>query len=171
MKVLLYMAMSADGMIATEDNGEDFLSHQNWLTFVELAHDAGCMIWGRKTHDIVRGWDKEYLLELSDVMKVIVSKDASFSIEEGYHLARSPKEALEILKKGDFETVILTGGSKVNASFAKEGLIDEVLLNIEPTLVGRGIPLFSDQSLDMHLRLLSSKDLGGIVQLHYEVEK
>ena len=38
MKVILYMAMSLNGYIARENGDEDFLSHENWNTFCELAN-------------------------------------------------------------------------------------------------------------------------------------
>ena len=40
------------------------------------------------------------------------------------------------------KSVVVTGGSKMNSSFAKSGLIDEVILNVEPVIIGEGIPLF-----------------------------
>jgi dihydrofolate reductase len=53
MKVILTMAVSANGIIATKDGSEDFLSHDNWIQFVKLANKIGCFIWGRKTYEAV----------------------------------------------------------------------------------------------------------------------
>jgi hypothetical protein len=48
------MAISLNGMVARENDDTDFLAHDNWEIFVELAYQVGAMIWGRKTHEIVR---------------------------------------------------------------------------------------------------------------------
>ncbi len=170
MKVILYMAISVNGVIAREDNEEDFLSHDNWNILVKLAHKTGCMIWGRKTYEIVRRWDKQYLDDIKDEEKVVVSNDPRFSLESGYLLARSPKEVFDMLRKRGFNKVILSGGATVNSSFAEEGLIDEIVFNIEPVVVGKGIPLFSPRNFD--LKLLEIRKINKrIIQLHYKVAK
>lgn len=48
-----------------------------------------------------------------------------------------------------FETVIVTGGSGINSCFARAGLLDEVVLNVEPIIVGRGIPVFKPRDFDL----------------------
>ena len=67
------MAISVNGIIATKEGSEDFLSHDNWIQFVELAHKIGCFIWGRKTYDAVTKWKGDYLNDLKDVKKVAFS--------------------------------------------------------------------------------------------------
>ena len=172
MKVILYMAMSVNGIIARENNEEDFLSHDNWNTFLQLANQTGCMIWGRKTHEIVKKWEKEYWDEIKNIRKVIISRNPNLKLEEGCLLANSPQDALEKLTKEGFESVILTGGATLNTSFVKAGLIDEVILNVESIAVGKGIPLFSPQDFDLKLQLLGLKKISeSIVHLRYKVIK
>lgn len=172
MKVVLYMAMSLNGIIARENNEEDFLSHENWRTFVELVHQAGCMIWGRKTHEVVKTWEKQYLEDIADVTKVIVTSDEGYDVGEGFERAASPEKALEILKRRGFREVVLSGGSTLNSSFASKHLIDRVIVNIEPVVIGKGIPLFVSEAFEMKLDLLRVEQLqDGLVQLHYKVRK
>lgn len=49
MKVTLFMPMSLNGLIVRPDYREDFLSRQNWDSFVACARRTGAFIWGRKT--------------------------------------------------------------------------------------------------------------------------
>ncbi|OGM28189.1 hypothetical protein A2801_04120 [Candidatus Woesebacteria bacterium RIFCSPHIGHO2_01_FULL_41_10] len=166
------MASSINGIIARENNEEDFLSHKNWLTFIDLAHKAGCTIWGRKTQEIVGNWEDKYLQDIADVTKVVVTANKDLNLEQEYIQANSPKDALEKLESKGFKEVILTGGSKLNTSFASENLIDEIILNIEPVIIGSGIPLFSPQVFDLKLELLGTNKIGdSIVQLQYKVLK
>lgn len=165
------MAMSANGIIARENNEEDFLSHDNWKTLVDLIHRAGCLIWGAKTYGLVRQWGKEYWEDIKDVRKIIVSHE-SIELEEGFILACSPEDALERAKSEGFNEVILSGGSTLNASFAKAGLIDEVIFNVEPIIVGKGISVFAKDDFEFRLELQGMKKLeNGILQIHYKVKK
>jgi dihydrofolate reductase len=172
MKVVLYMAMSLNGYITGEDHTEDFLSVENWDTLLELLKDHKCMIWGSNTYKIVQTWDKKYINSLNDATKIIISKDPNLIVSDGFIKANSPENALRILKDKGFNSVILTGGSGINTSFAKENLIDEVIINIEPVIVGSGIPLFKKSELTLNLELMESKNLyGKLLQLNYRVKK
>lgn len=170
MKVILFMAISLNGIVARENNEEDFLSNDNWGTFVELAYKTGCIIWGRKTCEVVQSWDKKYSESLSDVKKVVVTTDKDILLDEGYIKADSPRSAIDILTKRGFSEVILSGGSKLNSSFAKMNLINEIILNIDPVIIGKGIPLFDSEEFDLKLSLLKSKRIArDTVQLRYRV--
>lgn len=173
MKVVLYMTISLNGIIARENNEEDFLSDYNWGTFVELAHKAGCTIWGRKTYDVVTStYSKELLDTIKDIKKIIVSTDNEFNPKDGFKSAKSPKDALEKSEKLGFKEVILSGGSNLNSSFVKENLIDEIIVNVEPVIIGKGIPLFSISDFDLKLSEPEiEKKLNGIIQLRYKVKK
>ena len=171
MKITLYMAISANGIIATETGDEEFLSHENWEKFCELARECGNFIVGRKTYEAVKKWDDGYNFnDLVGVAKVVISQDQNFKLDEGYTLAISPKDALAKLSR--FENVLVTGGANINSAFAKANLLDEVILNVEPVFVGKGIPLFAPQDFEMKMKLLSTDKLkNGIMTLHYEVLK
>ena len=169
MKVILYMAMSLNGVIARENNKEDFLSHKNWEVFIELAKKSGCIIWGRKTNELVRSWGKPYTDDIQNITKVVVSSHTDVESNSKYILAASPAEAIEKIKKEGFKEVILAGGSQLNSSFAKEDLIDEIVINIEPVIIGKGISLFFPEEFSAKLKLLTTKQLGNIIQLHYKV--
>ena len=64
------------------------------------------------------------------------------------------------------------GGHTTWSSFAKEGLVDEIYLDIEPYLFGQGMPLFLPADFEYHLKLIETKNLNSqTLQLHYRVEK
>jgi len=164
--------MSVNGIIARENREEDFLSEDNYKTFVKLAHKTGCMIWGRKTHEAVRNYGRDAFEEIGDIKKIVVSQNSDFQLENDFELVKSPKEALEKLEKLGFKEVILTGGSNLNSSFAKENLIDEIILNIQSVVIGKGIPLFWPEEFDLNLELKEINKISEkIIQLHYIVNK
>ena len=170
MKVTLYMAMSLNGYIAEENGSEDFLSHKNWEKFCSLAKEYGNFIVGRKTYEAVKNWNEGFGFDdLKGIQKIIISQDESYKLDEGYILATSPKDALEKLK--DMESVLVTGGSTINTAFLKENLLDEVVLNIEPVLIGKGVSLFVQDNFQKKLNFISSEESNGILTLHYKAVK
>jgi len=170
MKVTLYMAMSANNMIARENGDEDFLSHENWITFTNLAESFGCFIIGRKTYDVVKKWE-DYNFDDIKSKKIIVTKNTKFKAPKGYTSVKSPADGIEKAGQFGFKNVLLTGGAQINSAFMKAGLVDEVILNIEPTIIGKGISLFSEDNFESKLSLVNIKKLVQIVQLHYKVLK
>lgn len=166
------MAMSVNGIIARENNEEDFISHDSWLGWLDAIRPVGYLIWGRKTHEVVKKWPKEYFDNLKGIRVIVVSSNPDYETGDGFELAESPKDALSRLEKDGAKEVVLTGGSTVNSSFAKLGLIDEVILNIEPVIVGKGIPLFNPDLFDLKLELVQMKpSKSKTIQLHYKVTK
>ena len=171
MKVILYMSMTANGIIARENGSEDFLSDENWTEFCRLAKSAGCFVIGRNTYETIMRLYKNYNFDDVKAKKIVITRNKNFH-PECYITSRSPRDAIEKARAAGFSRLILTGGSRTNASFMKENLVDEIILNIEPAVLGRGIHLFADDNFETRLRLIKTKRLGsGIIQLHYKVTK
>jgi dihydrofolate reductase len=170
MKVILYMAISLNGIIAGKNNEEDFISHDCWSAWLELIRKHGSMVWGRKTHQVVKTWPKAYFDDIKGIKTVVVSRDRDYIVGPGFELANSPQAALKTLEKQGFKSVILSGGSRLNSAFAKLGLIDEIILNVEPVIEGKGIPLFKPDIFELKLELISMKQSKGkTIQLRYKV--
>jgi len=167
------MAISANGIIATETGDEEFLSHENWEKFCELSRDFGNFIIGRKTYEAVKKWDGGYNFDdLKGIEKIIISQDKNFKLDEGYTLASSPANALEKLSQKGYEKALVTGGANINSAFAKANLLDEIILNVEPVFVGKGIPLFAPQDFELKANLIySEKSESGIMTLKYSISK
>lgn len=164
------MAMSLNGMIAGKGGNEEFLSDVNWETFSALVKDHGCFIAGRKSYETVQKWPDYNYDGIEADLKIIVSNDKDLKLEKPYVQASSPKEAIERAKAGNFESVILCGGSSLNMSFLRENLIDEVILNIEPVFVGSGVPIFAEAEFEKRLSLVDVTELAaGIIQIRYSV--
>lgn len=53
MKAILYMAMTVNGLIAKEDDDTSFVSALEWKSFSSMIKQAGHMIIGRRTYDIM----------------------------------------------------------------------------------------------------------------------
>ena len=173
MNVTMFLASSLNGIIARPDYSEDFLSREHWESFLECAKRTGAVIWGRRTHERVRVFSRDYLDRMWELEKIVVTRSPDFDPGKGFELAESPRQALELLESRGAKEVTLAGGSVLNTAFVQEKLVDEVILNIEAVIVGEGISLLAPDAADLRLapnpefRRLSER----IVQLRYGVLK
>lgn len=168
MKLTLYMGMSLDGFIAKENDDVPW-SEAVWQSYYDIAGGFKAIILGRRTYEMMEEaneWSK-----IGNPFTVVLSR-ASQASEGQKMFVTSADEAMTILHERGFNDVLVGGGAQINALFMESGLIDEIIIDMEPVIFGKGISLFGDVTLDGHLKLLEFKKLGeGTVQLHYEVCK
>ncbi len=76
------------------------------------------------------------------------------------------------LKKRKGKAIVVFGGGELAKSLFEADLIDEVVLNIHPVLLGSGIPLFHEMKKQIDLELLECKILeGGYLAVTYRVKR
>lgn len=166
MRVILYMAVSINGMIAKSDDDTGWISKKEWGSYSLAVRTAGCLIIGRRTYDILT--KQPEFAEFKDIKIVVVSHENILLLSHNHLVADSPKEALKLLV--DFGRVVVAGGGILNASFMSENLVDEIYLDIEPIIISDGIPVFKGGNFQSDLKLLDQKYISkNEVQLHYEV--
>ena len=151
MRITLFMACSLNGIIARPDYREDFLSREHWDGFLACARRTGALIWGRKTHEKCRRYGPQYLDAMKGLAAIVVTTDPGFALEPGFERAASPQDAVSTLEAKGLAEATLAGGSILNASFARAGLIDQVELQIEAVIIGRGIPIVAPGDFDLRL--------------------
>lgn len=168
MKVILYMAVTANGFIARE-NDKTSWPKTEWESYRNMVKKAGNIIIGRRTYQIMK--EKGEFERIENPFTVVVTHQ-QFKSNKNFAFAKSPKDAVKLLKKKGFTEAVVAGGGKLNSSFIKENLIDDIYLDVEPLLFGRGIKLFSEGDFEADLQLVETKKLSpDEVQLHYKVKK
>jgi dihydrofolate reductase len=168
MKVILYMAISVNGMIAKTNDDTNWISKNEWDSYSAFVRTAGNLIVGHRTYDILT--KQPEFSELKDTKLVIVAGKDFQALSPNHLVANSPKEALKLLS--NFEQVVVAGGGMLNASFFAENLIDEIYLDIEPIILGQGIPVFKDKNFENNLKLIGQNKISdNEIQLHYQVVK
>lgn len=168
MRVILYMAITVNGMIAKSDDDTGWISKEEWDSYSLMVRTAGSLIVGHRTYNILT--QQPEFSELKNVKFVVVSQHNFPTLSPNHLVAHSPKEALEFLK--DFDEVIVAGGGILNASFLNENLVDEIYIDIEPIILGEGIKLFAEADFETKLELIGTKKLSASeIQLHYKVKK
>jgi dihydrofolate reductase len=169
MNVVLVAVSSLDGFIARRDGGMDWASKEDREWFTSYAQAVGVVIVGRKTYEAAL---KRGLLPLK-LRMVMTHNPEKFEPQPNTIFTNDPpREVLAAIEKRGFSRVLVAGGGEVNSAFAKENLIDEIRLTIEPVHLGNGIPLFSKNDFERQLKLLETKNLNeNTVQFHYQVIK
>ena len=167
MKVILLMAVTADGMIARNSMELiDWTGKADKKYFIHITRDAGAMIMGSKTFDTIGKVlpGRKNIVMTRDKTRTNQGKDLIFTNQ-------TPKEIINELQAQGFDSVALIGGSVVNTLFMKENLIDEIHITIVPRLFGKGLSLFNE-ILDTQLELIDIQKIDqGHVLLKYRVKK
>ncbi len=172
-KVILYLATTPNGMIATIDDDTSWVTETEWAGFSGMIKKAGNMVVGRRTYEVMLKNDEFNKSDFNKI-KIIVLSGSTVKVHNSklVSIAKSPQEALNALEKQGFKTIMVCGGGRLNASFMRENLIDEIYLDIEPIMIGRGIRLFTEADFERKLELIKAKELSkNEIQLHYKVKK
>jgi dihydrofolate reductase len=172
-KLRYHVASTVDGFIAREDHTVDgFVQEGEHVTdYLEsLKSDYDIVLMGRRTYEFgfqfgvtnPYPWMKQYVL--SRTMERSPDPNVEVISENVIDLVRE-------LRKGTGKDIYLCGGAELAATLLAEGLIDEVILKLNPVLFGSGIPLFSRASRQTALELIGSKIYGNsVVLLQYRVK-
>ncbi|MBI4099475.1 dihydrofolate reductase [Candidatus Microgenomates bacterium] len=169
MKVILYMAITPNGLIAKSDDDTNFTSKEDHLGFRDACLESKAIIVGRRTYDLLN-YDPEFYFPQCSYF--VVSQTAQEPKENFVFCQPDPQKILALIESKGFNSACVIGGGKTNTTFLQANLVDEIYLDVEPAIFGQGIPLFSPADFEFKLDLLEVKNLSPqTVQLHYRVKK
>ncbi|MDG9922680.1 MULTISPECIES: dihydrofolate reductase family protein [unclassified Pseudomonas] len=169
--LIYHVAASLDGYIARPDGQVDWLSPavtDDSHGYAAFYQGIDGLLMGRATYDMLRGLDNAWPYAGKPCLVLARNPlEAPPSDVDGRHC--TPIEALEELAARGCKRVWLVGGGSLAGNCLAAGLLDELLVNIVPYLLGAGIPLFAT-GLERRLRLRGQQSLSsGVTQLHYQV--
>jgi len=173
MSNIVYVATSLDGYIADKEGGIDWLEsipnpdHDDfgWEKFIERI-DA--LVMGKKTFETVLGFGVEWpypkkVFVLSH-NKDIVPEKLKSKVKE---IQGTPKEIVADLNTKGYKNLYIDGGNVIQ-EFLKEDLIDEMIINRIPILLGGGFSLFGNLPKHLMFKHVSTKILlNEMVMSHY----
>lgn len=169
----VFIATSLDGYIADKNGRIDWLhsipNPDNIdMGYGEFNSQIDALLMGRITFETVLGFDIDWpyqkpVFVLSNTLTEIPEKYK----DKAYLVKGTVKEIIGNIHKKGFYRLYIDGG-KVIQSFLKEDLIDNMVITIIPTLLGSGIPLFSDLPNKLDFECTNSRIyLDKIVQNHF----
>ena len=166
-KIILYIASSLDGYIARENGDVDWLPINTDSGYDNFYKSIDTVIMGKKTYDqILTFGDYPYKGKKSYVF----TRNDSLTKDENVEFASNVEEFSRNLvsSKGN---IWLVGGSELFSAFLEHKLVDEIILSIIPTVLGKGIPLFQNINQETNLKLIKTTEYSGLVELTYKVLK
>lgn len=145
-KIILYIATSKDGFIADRNGGVGWLPQPRndhdleVVGYKNLMERIDTIIMGSKSFkQIIEfgewSWTDKHTYVFSS--QALVAPLSCITI-----MNDSPRRFMERMSNRDtYKDIWLVGGSELAKSFARDGLIDEIVLTIVPQTLGDGIPL------------------------------
>ena len=171
-KLKYHLASTLDGSISRRDGAYDFFPMEGTHVddyLAELRSSYGAVLMGRRTYEpALRAgvtdpypWLDTYVF--SRTMKESPNPRVNLVSEDPMGLVRR-------LKEQDGNDLYLAGGSTLATTLLEAGLVDEVIVKLNPILLGEGVPLVRELGSAMRLDLLSTKvHANGVVVLRYAV--
>ena len=184
-KVVLLMHVSLDGFVAGP-NGE-----LEWLVAGGDVHDyvqrridqVDTAIYGRVTFELMESYwpavpdspestpaDIKHANWYLNAHKIVFSRSLdSVDRQNTRVISDNIREEIAALKEQPGGDMMIFGSPSIAQEFMRLGLIDEYRIQLNPIVVGAGIPFFKDVTNQFGLRLVQATPLeSGVVALHYE---
>lgn len=171
-KVVLYIAASLDGCIAKNDHSLDWLFKSEGESdsgYTEFFETIDTVLIGRKTYEQILVLD-DGDFPYKDESCYVFSKSQSGSNEHAEFVNEDVVSFANKLKQQDGKNIWIVGGGDLLQEFMKEKLVDEIILTLAPTLIGKGIPLFKEMDIEVDYSLVDLKRYGKFAQLHYKLD-
>jgi len=171
-KVIFGGAISLDNFIARTDGAVDWLlfSKEVGQIMKDTWANIDTMVMGRKTYEVAQRMggapDHSGVMTyvFSRTLKQPNTRSVMFIADDAAAFVRKLKE-----EKG--KDICVMGGGILARSLFEADLIDELGFNIQPVLLGSGIPLFYEMSRQIDLELKECRQLSkGCVYVTYKVK-
>jgi dihydrofolate reductase len=185
--LVAFMHVSLDGFVASPRGEMDWITIDDEIfrDAVMLAENADTALFGRVTYQMMESYwptvlsnDSSNDLELQhakwmeDTNKIVFSKKLEKVEWNNTKLIKEniPLEIIK-LKREPGKSLMIFGSPRLTHSFMEWNLVDEYRLNINPVILGAGMPLFNLHNR-INLELIELKKFkSGVVGLHYKAVK
>jgi dihydrofolate reductase len=166
------LANSLDNFIARSDHGTDWLVWDNEVAAISAEYwkTIDTVVMGRKTYEVaVKMGTTSYPGAKNYVFSRTLQATPGVDVEI---VADDPVMFLRALKQQPGKGICVLGGGELAHTLLQAGLIDEIGLNIQPVLLGSGIPLFHGLRKQLDLELLECRQLkSGSVYVRYRIRR
>jgi len=180
-KVTLGLANSLDNYIARRDGGSDWLRWSKEVAEISAAFmkTIDAILIGRKTYEVMLNngqtsfpGGKNYVFSRAKKGRTVLARALAHKPDENVELVNEDAAAfVGKLRKRKGKGIVVFGGGELAQSLFEAGLIDEIVLNIQPVLLGSGIPLFHEMKKQINLDLIDSRKLkAGSLIVSYRIK-
>ncbi len=191
-KLISFMHISLDGFVAGPKGEMDWINvDEEIFDYVGKRINQGdTALYGRVTYQMMENYwpaagdkpaatrhDIEHSKWYNKVHKVVISNTMNPDSHRDAALTNTTiisdnfPERIHEIKRQAGKDVLLFGSPKATHSLMQQNLIDGYWLFVNPIILGRGIPLFSDIKDKIKLKLLTTRQFTcGVTELNYILE-
>lgn len=147
------------------------LSEASAPMFEAMAERVGATVAGRNTYDDSEGFGDVGAPHPTAPLFVLSHRPAPRMGGRQTLVTTGIEDAVAAAKEaaGDKDVALMGGGVVTEALNA--GLVDELVLNQVPVLLGGGRPYFQELPEHIRLRVIDVVPAPGVTHLHYEVQR
>ncbi len=184
MKCSVFIAISADGYIATEEGGVRWLEsagkqgtdlgeHAD-MGFKEFISGVDCMIMGRKCMEKLSSFDLSPVqwpygnLRIVVLSRTVTQPPENLKNKVEMYAGDIPSLLFQLEREGHNRAYV-DGGATIT-SFINLRLINDMCITQAPVLLGAGLPLFGELDSGVKLENAQARAFGNdFVQIRYTV--
>ena len=168
MSVYFYGCVTIDGYIADKNHSLDWL-YQTGTTeetdYEEFYKSMDITIMGKKTFNEIE--KLENIEQFYPTTNNYVFTHSDCLSQNGFIPINA--DVVEFVKQIDKDKNIwIIGGNTILAPLLDENMVDYIVVQIAPVLLGAGIPLFTQKEVLKRFRLKEVKKFGQFAELIYE---
>jgi dihydrofolate reductase len=171
-KVTFGGAVSLDGYFAGPGEAIDWIrsSGDSAAAIAATWKGVDTMLMGRRT------WEFAAKMGGGPSMpgiRICVFSRTLAGVPEGAELVSEDAAAfVRRLKGGEGGGILVMGGGELGSALIEAGLVDEIGLNVQPILLGGGIPAFRPMARRTELELIEARAMAkGCVLLRYSATR
>lgn len=154
--VTIYQTMSLDGYITDADGSFAWIAEGYELEpFFAACAASDAVILGRTAYE---SYVRSHMWPLPGLLLVVLTHQAD-DLPGAVRAAGEPAAVLQALEAEGHQRVLVVGGGTTNAAFLRAGLVQRIVLDVQPALLGSGVRLF----------LVLSEQRGPITHLEFEL--
>lgn len=170
-KLVFYGAISLDGYLARENHSLD------WLFGTEGEEESGyqdfydsidTILMGRSTYDQIAILSPEKF-PYEGKPCYVFSRTMMGQDEHVTFINEDIAGFTQSLKEQEGKRIWVVGGGEVLQHLLS--LVDEFIIQIAPTIIGKGIPLFVPGDQENKLTLVDVRRFGQFAELQYEAKR
>ncbi len=186
-RLILFMHTTLDGFVAGPNGEMDWIKVGDEIFdyAAQRTQEADTALYGRVTYEMMQAYwpgagqrpnaskhDIEHSSWYNAVTKVVISASMQGQLIPKTRIIGGDVAAeVAKLKQEPGKDILMLGSPGALQPLIANGLIDEYWLFVNPVLLGRGIPLFTETGRKADLALIRAQAFSsGVVCLHYTLK-
>jgi dihydrofolate reductase len=176
-KIVAGLFIALDGVVEAPQEWQiDLMDEDAGADIEQAMREADTILLGRRTfQEFEAFWPNAdpsdpFAAYINDTPKLVASNTLSSSDwKNTSFISGDVARQLEALKQQPGKNLGITGSPTLVRSLLRDGVLDELRLQLYPVVVGKGKRLFDDSLGKVPMRLVNSKITPrGIALLHYQ---